>query len=232
MSIQDMTFHNDSFNFDPATLQQKARGGDDGPLPTPGYYKVKVVSGGVKKNKETGELILDKKGNPIFYINRIAIMDGGTGQPGGSYAIWQDIYTNGFDPRNWKTGEVIAGPKTYPFVELLAACDASAPTTDFNENCHELAKLLSANPEITVRLGYTGTDVAYAKAQMSSGVDKKPAYKAAELKPAAFRNQDGTWRTTAQGPSGEMVEAKLKITEFIPSNQTIELGPVKMRGQK
>lgn len=231
MSIQDMTFHNDSFDFDPSQLQNRATQsrGDDGPLPTPGYYKVKVVSGGVKKNKETNELVLDKKGNPIFFINRIAIMDGG---PQTSHAIWQDIYTNGFDPRNWKTGETLPGPKTFPFVELLAAIDASAPTADFNDNCHELAKLLGVNPELTVRLGYTGTDVQYAKAQIASGVDKKAAYKAAELKPAAFRNSDGTWRTMAQGPSGEMIEAKLRITEYVPSNQTVELGPLKMRGQK
>ncbi len=231
MLQQDVTFHDDSFNFDPSTLNtQQNRRGDDGPLPVPGYYKVRVVAGGVKVDKETKNPILDKNGNPIFAIQRIAIME--PEDAVGSHGVFQDIYTNGFQPKNWKTGELIPGPKTYPFIQLLAALDQTAVTADFNENVHELSKLLGANPVMTVRLGYTGTDVTYAKAQIASGVDKRAAYKAAELKPAAFRNQDNTWRTEAQGPSGETVQAKLRITEYVPSNSSVDLGPLKMRAAR
>ncbi len=228
MSIQDVTFHDDSFNFDPSTLNnQQTRRGDDGPMPQPGYYKCRVVAGGVKTNKDTKEAVLDKKGNPVFAIQRLAIVE--PQEVAGSHGIFQDIYTNGFQPKNFKTGELIPGPMKYTFIEVLAAIDQTAVTPDFNENVQELAKLLGANPTLTVRLGYTGTDVTYAKAQIAQGVDKKAAYKAAELKPAAFRNQDNTWRTEAQGPSGEMISAKLRVTEWVPSNSSVDLGPLKMR---
>lgn len=234
MLQQDVTFHDDEFNFDPSTLNQTAqrRSSEDGPMPAPGYYKVRVVAGGVKTDRENKTTpVLDKKGNPVFAIQRIAIME--PEEAAGSHGIFQDIYTNGFQPKNWKTGETLPGPKVYPFIQLLAAIDVSAVTADFNENLHELGKLLTSNPVLTVRLGYTATDVAYAKAQIAQGVDKKAAYKAAELKPAAFRNQDNTWRTEAQGPSGEMIAAKLRITEWVASNNTsIELGPLKMRQAK
>jgi hypothetical protein len=231
MLQQDVQFHDDSFDFDPKSVTEGREKGQDGPLPTPGYYRVRVVSGGVKTNKDTKEMLTDKKGNPIFFVNRIAIVDDGSGQTnnGDSYGVFEDIYTNGFQPKNWKTGELIAGPKTYPFCQLLASIDATEVTADFNENIHALAKMLGTNPVITVRLGYKGTDVNYAKAQIANGVDKKAAYKAAELGASAFRNSDGTWRTEAQGPSGEMVQARLRITEWVPSNQNRDLGPLKMR---
>lgn len=235
MLQQDVTFHDDSFDFNPDQLKgQGQRSGQDGPLPQPGYYKVRVVSGGAKKDKNTGAAILDKKGNPIFYVNRIAILEGAEGQDlqGDSFGVFKDIYTNGFQPKDFKTGKEIPGPKRYEFCEVLAACDVTEVTADFNENVHALDKLISAHPVMTVRLGYTGKDMAYAKAQIANGTDQNAAFKAAELKPGAFRNPDGTWRTEAQGPSGEMVRARLRITEWVPSNQTRELGPLKMRGTK
>lgn len=233
MLQQDVQFHDDSFNFDPKSVTEGRSGSkNDGPLPTPGYYKVRVVSGGTKTDKETGKMITDSKGNPIFYVNRIALLEGHEGQElqGDSFGVFKDIYCNGFQPKDFKTGKELPGPKRYEFCEALAACDANEVTADFNENVHALGKMLSVHPVITVRLGYTGTDVAYAKAQISSGVAQKAAYKAAELKPGAYRNNDGTWRTEAQGPSGEMVQAKLRITEWVPSNRSVDLGPLKMRG--
>lgn len=235
MLQQDVTFHDDSFNFDPNSLQQRSERGADGPLPTPGYYKVRVVSGGTKTNKDTKELLTDKKGNPIFYINRIALLDGGdTPLPSGgdSYGVFKDIYTNGFQPKNWKTGETIPGPMRYEFCEALASIDVNEVTADFNENVHQLGKLLAANPVMIVKLGYTGTDMTYAKAQIAAGKQKNEAYKAATLAPGSFRNPDGSWRTEAQGPSGDMVTAKLRITGFEPSTSNITLGALKMRGSK
>ena len=236
MLQQDVKFHDDSFNFDPKSVTEGRPGGrSDGPLPTPGYYKVRVVSGGLKTDKDSKEMITDKKGNPIFYLNRIAILEGQEGQDLGgndSFAIFKDIYTNGFQPRDFKTGKDLPGPKRYEFCEVLAAIDVNEVTADFNENVHALGKMLPTHPVITVRLGYTGTDVAYAKAQIASGVEQRAAYKAAELKPAAYRNNDGTWRTEAQGPSGEMVTAKLRITEWVPSNKQVTLGPLQMRATK
>lgn len=235
MLQQDVTFSDDSFDFNPDQLAdsrpqgggQSTRGEDI--TPVPGYYTVKVVAGGVKTDRESGALIRDKQDRPVFSIQRIAVIE--PAEMAGSVPLFQDIYTNGFQPKNWKTGETLPGPKTFPFMQALASIDDTLPTTDFNTNCHELANQLGAKPSMTVRLGYHATDVDYAKAQIASGVDKKAAYKAAELKPAAFRNPDGTWRQETMGPSGNLVKAKVRITEWVRSSDTTKtLGPLTPRG--
>lgn len=235
MLQQDVVFSDDSFDFNPDSLASQSNGGaangtgrqQDGIVP-PGYYTVKVVAGGVKTNRDSGELIRDKNDRPVFAIQRIAVMEPVEHEC--SIPVFQDLYTNGFQPKNFKTGEVLPGPKVFPFVQALASIDDTLPTSDYNTNVHELAKQLAAKPAMTVRLGYHGTDVDYAKAQIAAGVDKKAAYKAAELKPAAFRNPDGTWRTETMGPSGNMVKAKVRITEWVRSSDISKtLGPLQAR---
>jgi len=230
-NMQDVTFHDDSFDFNPDAVQapqQFSGGGNNAPegvIPDPGYYEVKVVAGGVKTDRDTGAVLRDKKDRPIFAIQRIAITE--PAEAATSLAIWQDIYTNGFQPKNWKTGETMPGPKTFPFVNLLKAIDDTLPTADFNENVHELAKQLAAKPVIRVRLGLYATDVDYAKAQIAAGMDKKAAYKAAEMGPKMFRNADGSWRKATTGPSGQLIEARCRITEYVPSSDTSKtLGPL------
>lgn len=227
--LQDITFHNDTFEYDPSLMVAAASRGDDAPLPAPGYYRVKVVAGGLKINRETGKPQLDKAEQPIFTLQRIAVVE--PEDAAGSFPLFQDIYTNGLQPRNWKTGEIIPGrPKTYQFMDLLTAIDPTAASGDYNENLRTLARLLDTNPMLTVRLTYEATDVTAAKAAIANGVDKKAAYKAARLNSQAFKNADGTYRTETMGPSGETVSAKLKIAEFVPETKAVVLGPLQPRG--
>jgi hypothetical protein len=232
----NVTFHDDDFNFDPAAYAAAtgARTGgqatEDGPLPAPGYYVVRVVSGGLKQNKETGELLTDKNGKPIFSINRIEVLE--PEEAVGSFKLFQSIYTNGFHPKNWKTGEVYTNrPKVYEFVSCLMAIDDLAPTGNYGENIESLDKLLQSKPTMTVRLTYEGTDKALAQTLIATGVDKKAAYKQATLKSKAFKNADGTYRTQTSGVSGEAVMAELRIAEFVPSGAAADvvLGPLPLR---
>lgn len=242
-TMTDVTFHDDSFDFDPNNVaaqgsnDQGSRDGGfaqqpDAPLPMPGHYTIKLIAAGVKRDRNTGELLRDKADRPIFQIGRVAVMEPEENASVGSFQVWQDIYTNGFQPKNWKTGESLPGPKTFPFIEMLRAIDETLPTADFNENVQELAKQLAAKPTMTVRLGYYATDIDYAKAQIAQGVDKKTAYKSAEIPAKAFKNTDGTYRQATTGPSGNLVQAKVKITAWIPSGKVAgtEMGPYKSRG--
>ena len=230
MLQQDVTFHDDSFDFDPNAIAapRQAGGFSDAPegvIPPPGYYEVKIVAGGVKTDRDTGEIKRDKQDRPIFTVQRIAVQE--PSEYATSLPLFQDIYTNGFQPKNWKTGETLPGPKTFPFIDALKACDDTAPTADFNENVHELAKQLGSKPVVRVRLGYYATDVDYAKAQIANGVDKKLAYKAAEMGPKMFRNADGSWRQATTGPSGNLIPAKVRITEWVRSSDTTKaMGPL------
>jgi hypothetical protein len=230
----NVTFHDDEFNFDPsvyATASAPRAGGarvEDGPLPAPGYYTVRVVSGGLKRDKETGDIATDKNGKPIFTINRIEVLE--PEDAAGSFKLFQSIYTNGFHPKNWKTGEVFTNkPKVYEFVSCLMAIDHTAPTGNFSDNVEALDRLLQSKPTMTVRLTYEATDKSLAQALINSGIDKRAAYKQATLKSKAFKNDDGTYRTQTPGANGEPVMAELKIAEFVPTSTSVTLGPLPLR---
>lgn len=231
----NVTFHDDDFNFDPsayagATPRTSGARTEDGPLPAPGYYVVRVSSGGLKKDKETGELVTDKNGRPIFTLNRIEVLE--PEDMAGSFKLFQTVYTNGFHQKNWKTGEVFTNkPKVYEFVSCLMAIDHTAPTGDFSDNIETLDRLLQSKPTMTVRLTYEATDKALAQALIASGIDKNVAYKQARRSSKDFKNPDGTYRTQLDGANGEPVMAGLKIAEFVPSHtaMNVVLGPLPLR---
>jgi hypothetical protein len=230
-----VTFHDDDFNFDPsvyavAPRQTGTRPTEDGPLPAPGYYTIRVTSGGLKQDKETGELVTDKNGKPIFTINRIEVLE--PEEAKGSFKLFQPIYTNGFHQKNWKTGEVYTNkPKVYEFVSCLMAIDHTAPTGNYGENVDALNILLQSKPTLTVRLTYEATDRSLAQTLIAAGINKKEAYKQAKLSSKAFKNPDGTYRTQVDGANGEPVMAELRIAEFVPSNtaMSVTLGPLPLR---
>lgn len=234
MSMTDMVFHDDTFNFNPEQLRTSSGTGmGSTELPPPGFYEVRVVSGGFRMDRNDKSVQkLDSKGRPIFAIDRVAIL-----QPAeyeGSFPLFQDIYASGFQPKNWKTGEVLrTAPMVYEFINCLAAIDATAPTADFHENCLALGQALSTHPTLTVRLAYKGTDITYAKAQIAQGVDKNAAYRSAELKSTAFKLPTGDYATSIVGPSGELVQAKLVIKEFVANTpealSRVTLGPLRAK---
>jgi hypothetical protein len=225
-----VTFHDDDYNYTPEAYAPREAPTGDGPLPQPGHYLVRVVSGGLKKQKETNELVLAKDGKPIISLNRIEVLE--PEESAGSFKLFQDIYTNGFHPRNWKTGEVYTDrPKVYEFVACLAAIDATAPAGIYGDDIETLDRLLQSKPTLTVRLTYQATDKALAQSLIASGMDKKAAYKQATLKSQAFKNADGTYRTETPGANGEPVLAELRIAEFVRSDKAVDvvLGPLPRR---
>lgn len=235
MPLHNVVFSDDSFDFDPTLSAPRAQGSVSGQaraadaIVPPGYYSVKIIAAGLKTDRDTGELIRDKNDRPVFAIQRVAVV-GPEAYADASIPLFQDLYTNGFQPKNFKTGETLPGPKVFPFIQALASIDETLPVTDYNTNIHELSAQLANKPVITVRLGYTATDVEYAKAQIRAGVDRKQAYKEAEIKPGAFRNADGTWNTEVLGPSGLMVKAKMRITEWVRSSDLSKtLGPLQAK---
>lgn len=239
MTTETVTFHDDQFDFDPNAYLASSTGraaSEDALMPQPGFYTIRVVAGGLKKHKETGELVLDKDGRKIFEVQRIAIVE--PEDAAGSLKLFQTIYTNGFHPRNWKTGEVYTNrPKEYEFMKLLMAIDVDAvvregsPNEKYEMNVQNLDRLLQIKPTLTVRLTFEGTDKAHAEALIAQGLSKKDAYKQSRLNGKAFRNTDGSYRLVTEGPSGQMIEARLKIAEYVPATQvaSVTLGPLTAR---
>lgn len=233
--LNDITFHDDTFDFDPAAIAAvTGRDQTQAPLPAPGFYRLKVVAAGLATNRQTGELLLVKD-RPVFTLQRVAILE--PEDAAGSFPVFQDINCLGFPRKNWKTGEVLPGPKEYQFIDWLLAIDSSlvTPATEgpdaLDANIRALARVLETKPTFVARLTYEATDVAYAKARIAAGEEKKVAYKVAKLNSQAFKNADGSYRTETLGPSGEPLQAKLKVAQFVPESRaaSIELGPLKAR---
>lgn len=235
--MTDVTFHNDAFEYDP-TLYTTAesgptRTGDPEPV-APGYYRVQVVSGGPKKNRTTGKLITTKDPKtgadcPLFQIHRIEVLEP-EDQAGLSYGIWQDVFTSSQPLRERSTNEVIPGKYVVDAFRILTAIDRSLLQPSYEENVRELARQLTeAKPTLVVRVAYEGFDKTHHAQCVANGMDDKLARKSAKLTSPMFKNADGTYRTETAGPSGEMVQAKLVIKEFVPEGTDVTLGPLKAR---
>lgn len=222
MTLQEMTFQDDSFNYTPAP---SAPTGSSEPreareLPPPGYYQVRVLAAGTKVDKQTGKLRMVKD-RPIFTVQKIEILD--PVEQHGVHYVWTDVLTAPIDRKD--------GVRVWPFIEMLEAIDASAVVpNDWRENLLTLERLLTQSPVITVRLGYEAKDREYIDDQLSratSPEEKRMAWRNGELKLKDFKNADGSYRTTTIGPSGATVNAELRITGFVSSNKTVDLGPYK-----
>lgn len=241
----DVTYHNDSFEFDPALYsaapaQQQSRG-EDPELVQPGYYRVRIVSGGRKKNRTTGQQIevTDKKTGdktPLMQIHRIEVLEPEEFS-GMSYGVWQDVFTSHSQVRDRKTNEP-TGQWIVDGFTILAGIDLgllspNSGTEGYNENLRELVRQLeeakTLRPTLTVRLAYEGFDTAYHRQLVANGVEDRAARKQAKITSPGFKNADGTYRLETEGPSGDMVKAKLVIKDFVPSNGRVTLGPLKSR---
>jgi hypothetical protein len=246
-TLMDVTYHNDSYEYDPSLYsaspeQAQTNRSDDPELVQPGFYRVRIVSGGRKKNRRTGEeiRITDKRTNektPLLQIHRIEILDPEE-FTGMSYGVWQDVFTSNSPVRDRKTNEPIDGKWIVEGFTILAGIDLglmspNSGTEGYNENLQELVKQLenakTLRPTLTVRLAYEGFDTAYHAQLVAGGMDDKAARKAAKITSPGFKNADGTYRLETTGLSGETVKAKLVIKEYVPSNGRVTLGPLKPR---
>lgn len=228
------TLYNDQFELDPVAYGLVDAPGlsPDAEVPPPGFYMVQLTSAGLRLNRDTKRPQLDSKGNKVFRINRFQIME--PEAFAGSHAVFQDIYIYGRPQMNWSVKPAVPytdRPPVFQVVKLLSAIDTTLLTGAIDSNCEELERLLPTKPIVAVKLSYESTDVDHAKALMAQGVEKNDAYKQSRLYTKHFRNVDGTYRQQTEGPSGQMVAARLKIDDFIPSSRiaSLTLGPTKAK---
>ena len=227
------TMYNDQFELDPIAYGLvDAPQAADAELPPPGFYMAQLTSAGLRLDRETKQPKLDAQGNRVFRINRIQIMD--PQEFAGSHAIFQDIYVQGRPQMNWSVTPAVAytdRPPVYQIVKLLASIDTNLVTGSIEANVDEVERALPSKPVVAVKLVYEGMDMTNVENLVRSGTAKNDAYKASRLYLKHFKNADGTYRPVTEGPSGALVEAKLKIDDFIPSSRvsTLRLGPSKPR---
>ncbi len=221
------TYTSDSYTYDPSTYV------DAGAtiLPLPGLYRLRVTSLTTQKNRETGEEILqaDDKGTlwPILVLNRIEIVE--PFEEAGTFSIFESIRTKPY----LRTGHAGMKIPAAAHMDLLRSIDQDLKVADFAEGIQEVKTLLSSGQTFVGQLGYKAQDSAWANEQIASMGGKtsmpREAYNKvwsdAKLTTKDFKNPTGGYRTQAMGRSGAMLEAKLCLTKFVPSLQSVQLGP-------
>ena len=190
-------------------------------LPQPGNYRVKPTSVTRRKDKDGNPILVDGK-FPIFTINRVEITEPETAQ--GSFTLFQDIKTKPYKPK----GRTKAASEA---ADALFSMDLTALQSlqDFEEVAQECETRLKSQSEFTAYIGYTGYDKAYVDSNLTQGMSKEEinkVYNTARLNTKSFRDpQTGIARQSTIGPSGNVVQAKLKITSFVPATENPKLGP-------
>lgn len=222
MSLQNSTFANDTFTYNPADYV------DAGAtiLPLPGIYRMRVTSLGRRKDRETGAEVL-RDGWPTLVLNRIEIIE--PLDEAGAFALFEEIGTKPY-LRKGQGRDVPASRH----MDLLRAIDVDAQVSDFMEGVTEVERLLQGGATFVAPLGYKAQDTAWAKAQIEQAGGKErmdprdynKVWNDAKLSTKDFKNPNGGYRTQAMGRSGAMLDAKLTLGKFIPSStaDAVELG--------
>ena len=198
-------------------------------LPVPGNYRFRVSSLGRRKNRDTGEIMLADNKWPTIVLNRVEIVE--PIEAVGSYSPFQELFTKPFQRKGGAGTNVIASNQT----DLLRSIDVDAPAgLNMEEQVEEAEKLLGSGQTFISGIGYTATDVEWAKAEIArNGGDncdkerKSEIWKSAKLTTKDFKNPDGSYRVRTMGKSGKMIDAKLKLSTFVPSSKDVELGAYK-----
>lgn len=238
MNMSDITFYDDTFDFDPKKMEwpDYSTRLNDPDLPPPGYYEIRILSADVVMSSDNPGKHWEsekKKGLMAFILNRIAVI-----QPTeyeGSFPVFQKLFTNGFHPYNVATStKDLTKQRRYPFLECLAAISGrDVLSSKFDDNVKALGAALDTHPTATVSLTWKGHDKKYAATQLARGVSKDAAYRSADMKLNEFKLPDGTYSQFAVGPSGEMVRARLQIKEWVLNDanvlRNIKLGPYARR---
>lgn len=220
MSMSTMSYNTDSFSYNPAEYV------DAGAtiLPLPGTYRFRVTSLGRRKDRNTGAEVT-RDGWPILMLNRVEILE--PQDEGGTFSLFEEINTKPY-MRKSQMGEKPAARH----MDLLRAIDQGSEVRSFEEGVTEVESLLSGGQTFVAQLGYKGIDTTWAKAQIAENggeacekATKNRIWNEAKLMTKDFKNPDGTYRTQTTGRSGSLIEAKLTLTKFSPSDQETALGP-------
>jgi hypothetical protein len=204
MSFADATFTEDTLKYDPEVYAEAGQQ----LIPTPGVYRFRALSLGRKKDKNGDPILRDGKW-PILMINRVEIVD--PVDESGSFAVFEEI----------------------PTKPMMRAIDVETQVESFEEGIQEVEKLLSSGQTFVASLGYKAQDNEYAKARIADlgGFENAPreaqnaAWNDAKFTTKDFKLPGGGYKTRITGKSGKVLDAKLTLSKFYPSNANQEIGP-------
>jgi hypothetical protein len=197
-------------------------------LPLPGIYRFRVTSLSRRKIRDTNEEVL-RDGWPTLVLNRVEIVE--PLDEAGTYAVFEEMLTKPY-MRAASGGRKLPAAK---HMDLLRAIDQHVAVSDFMEGVQEVERLLTSGATFVAQLGYRAQDTTWAKATIAEAGGKEALdretynkiWNDAKLTTKDFKNPQGGYRQQALGRSGTLLDAKLTLNKFIPSDQadTTALGP-------
>lgn len=211
----------------------------------PGNYRIVVTKSAVRTNKDNTLLLVDGK-FPIIVLEQAKIVEPTDAERG--IGLFADVRTKPFE-RKGAQGQAVPASDLY---DLLHAFDDSMNIDGFEHAKQLLQQYLDGSTPFYVQIGWTGYDKAFvdsefealaqagtAKADVSKDVSN--AIYAKARKGTKDFVQNGVLSPSVVGPSGNLIEAKLKLGRYYPSsteigkgkdakgNPRIELGPFKAK---
>lgn len=203
--------------------------------PAPGVYRFQVLKSGVRKDKE-GKAILKDGKFPILVLERVKIVEPTENER--EFGLFGDVNTKP-GKRKGAQGQDVAFSDLY---DLIRGYDATLAIPSFEEALAILEQQLGSNNSFVAQLTWEGYDSEYVKSQFAAieaaGTLRKDVAKDvsnAIYNKARLRAKDyvknGVRVTSIEGPSGNTIEARPKISRYYASNsrdlEGLKFGPFK-----
>jgi len=188
------------------------------PPPLAGNYRLRVLDGDLKKDRETGELIEQDGKYPIFELRTVEIVEPAALTR--KVALFQDIRSKPFDRQGYPASL---------FGDLIRSLDETARFVGMKAGVKLLRELLGKDTSFKVQLDWEATDLELVKSRRESGVtDNDELYKDARVRGMKNFPKLGNGKPNhvwTNPVSGNKVEARATIKRFYPSSDTkVKLG--------
>ena len=188
-----------------------------------GNYRLRITD--LKPRMRDNVPVMTDGKYPVLTINSVEILEPEDKAGKKISNLWHDLRTKPFN----RNGVLVS-----PLADLLAAYDQTQGWHGLSEGRDLLAQFIADNRSFRCQLNWTAYDKAYADAQFLArgGANNcDPATVKAIYAGARVRgmknfplNKDGSFNHVWVGPSWTPIEARLEITRFFPSNDTVRLG--------
>jgi hypothetical protein len=190
------------------------------PPPLAGNYRLRVLDGDLKKDRDTGELIEQDGKYPIFEMRTVEIVEPAALTR--KVALYQDVRSKPFDRQGYSGAS--------NFNDFLRSLDQTVRFVGVKAGVTALRELLGKDTSFLVQLDWEATDLDLVKSRREAGeTDNDALYKDARLR--GMKNfpkiektgkPNHVWTNPA---SGNRVEARATIKRYYPSLDTkVKLG--------
>ncbi len=230
MSLAELFVDDDlSISVDPETYQDQANPAP----PLPGVYRLVVVGGKILPKTDTsGQKVITDGRYPVLVMQRVKIVEPVECEK--EFGIFAELRTKPFDRFGTVTSDV---------GDFTRAMDQTRQTNGMIEGVLAMEELVAQNTPFAANVAWTGYDSQWVEQEFERlGVTKTNAktklektvldavYKGARLGTKDFKSDGkGGLVPQAKGKSGAMIEARAKISKYIPSLTATNLGPFRIK---